>query len=197
MRLYTTWPKQRKFTPIDPVTERLQYNKAVVLYPNEPTDVPAELAKVLIKQNGDLISTKPYDELPSNEKYDRTPPGFDDSFADEIHDNSSPLPLEAVTDGSLSSKEVKKAKKNSVSLSESIPEVSLKVDSREKIMREIMDKGGVEALNGKECIEYGKKLGIEIGIRNKLPERRKLLDEGLQKAWNEINPVEVYPELPE
>lgn len=51
-----------KFSPIDPVTNRVNKKIVVILFPEKATKVDTSVANVLLEQNPHLISTEPYQE---------------------------------------------------------------------------------------------------------------------------------------
>jgi hypothetical protein len=49
-----------KFSPVDPLTNRVNKKSVVLLFPDEPIEVETKLADLLLKQNQHLISEEPY-----------------------------------------------------------------------------------------------------------------------------------------
>jgi len=71
MKLFTTVLREKRFRPINPETNRVEYDKTYWLKPDEPTEVPDRDAKILLRQNPHLVSTesapKPKVEKPIKE----------------------------------------------------------------------------------------------------------------------------------
>ena len=53
-------PGGKRIRVRDKWTDKVQYKKAYILYPNKPCNVPNEDAERLLEQDPHLVSTKPY-----------------------------------------------------------------------------------------------------------------------------------------
>lgn len=68
MDLYCKLPKAKRVRYRNPLTDRVEYDKTYILKPDEPTKVPDDIAKQLLKQDPHVVSTKPYAEAAEPEK---------------------------------------------------------------------------------------------------------------------------------
>lgn len=184
MKLYSRKNHPTRVRYVDPRTCRVLYNTTTILHPEEPTEVPKDLAEKLIKQNPHLIATKPYSELPDEEKFTDTPYGFpsreemEKQRLKEVFESKE----RAITDGSLRKKEPVTG-----SLPTDIPKEPTETLEQEKetgedfkkyipILEEIADIGE-ESLTLQQVREYGAKLGIKIPVNKKAEVQRQILNE--------------------
>ena len=59
MELYTLTPKEKRFRPLDKTSAKVDYTKTFYLKPDVPTEVPDDIAEILLFQNPNLVSKKP------------------------------------------------------------------------------------------------------------------------------------------
>lgn len=197
MKLYTKFNTNRKLIPVNPLTGLPEYNKAVILKPNDSTEVPDEVAKRLLEQDPHLVSLVPYDELDPQDRWGRTPPGVSEDFGKEKNQFKSLSP-EVVTDGSLRKKSKPAPGPLPASMTAGlIPEPAPKPEPitygskteqqrKLEIMHEIAEKGGVVVLTGKQIVHYLKQLGVKSSFDKTLAAQRKVLDNECQRLWETV-----------